>query len=369
MILYPENVGSTVLGAWYSDETDVYVLEFFGPDGLNGTNASLGGLEVSSTHYLTVGNSTKQTVLTGEIRNIYISATSREDFSEAGTAITWVTAYPDDSGVEVSTPFLVKLGDDSFLILWTEGEELCYVFADGTGKVTSQTYRTAGQLSDCQPIVSDGKVVWYVTRWSGELTFYALDLAAPGTVTTASAATVELEVSANPFTDVQEGAYYYDAVLWAVGNGITTGKTETTFDPKGECTRKQVVTFLWRAAGEPEPTVENPFTDIPEGKYYTDAVLWAYENGITTGTSATEFSPEATCTRKQIATFLYRYFGQPEVSGVENPFTDVKSDRFENAILWAYSQGITTGKTETTFQPEATCTRNQIVAFLYRAMA
>ncbi len=174
----------------------------------------------------------------------------------------------------------------------------------------------------------------------------------------------------NPFTDVNTGHYFYNAVLWAVDNGITSGTTETTFSPFLTAERCQVVTFLWRAAGCPEPTsTENPFTDVNEGDYFYTAVLWAVENGITTGTSATTFSPYATCERCQVVTFLYRYFDEPEVTTTSNPFTDVDTDDyFYNAVLWAVDNGITTGTSDTTFGPFVTCERCMVVTFLYRAL-
>ena len=172
------------------------------------------------------------------------------------------------------------------------------------------------------------------------------------------------------FTDVAEGKYYFDAVNWAVAQGVTNGTGDgTTFSPANGCSRKEVVTFLWRAAGKPNATVENPFTDIPEGKYYTEAVLWAYENGITTGKTATTFKPDDTCTRAQIVTFLYRYNNSPAIETTENPFPDVTKGTFFNAILWAYENGITKGNAEGNFQPNKTCTRGDIVTFLYRNLA
>ena len=171
------------------------------------------------------------------------------------------------------------------------------------------------------------------------------------------------------FRDIPEGKYYTQPALWAYYEGITTGTGDgTTFSPDNPCTRKQIVTFLWRAAGEPEPaSMENPFTDVKHDRF-EKAILWAYYEGITKGTSATEFSPEKPCTRKQIVTFLWRWAGQPNPASDKNPFTDVKNDQFRNAILWAYYEGITTGKTATTFLPEDVCIRGQIVTFLYRAM-
>ena len=169
------------------------------------------------------------------------------------------------------------------------------------------------------------------------------------------------------FTDVADKAYYRDAVEWAVDNGITKGTTATTFSPNATCTRAQAVTFLWRAAGSPEPETRTmPFTDIPVGSYYYDAVLWAVENGITKGTSDTTFSPNMTCTRAQIVAFLWRSEKSP-AAGTANPFADVKSTAYyADAVLWAVKENITKGTTNTTFSPDADCTRAQIVTFLYR---
>ena len=172
----------------------------------------------------------------------------------------------------------------------------------------------------------------------------------------------------NPFEDVFEEDYYYDPVLWAVNEGITNGMDATHFAPEGTCTRAQIVTFLWRANGSPTAGGTNPFTDVPDDAWYTNAVLWAVENGITTGTSATTFSPDAGCTRGQVATFLWRSQGQPSVNG-ENIFADIAPGAYYyDAVLWAVANGITNGMGEGLFAPDATCTRGQIVTFLYRAM-
>ena len=169
------------------------------------------------------------------------------------------------------------------------------------------------------------------------------------------------------FVDVATGSYYEDAVDWAVENGITKGTDDTHFSPDGICTRAQAVTFLWRAAGSPKPeTRAMPFTDVPVGSYYYDAVLWAVENGITKGTSDTTFSPNMTCTRAQIVAFLWRSEKSP-AAGTTNPFADVKSDAYyADAVLWAVKENITKGTTSTTFSPNADCTRAQIVTFLWR---
>ena len=145
---------------------------------------------------------------------------------------------------------------------------------------------------------------------------------------------------------------------------------DNRFEPQTTCTRGQIVTFLWRAKGEPEPSSNyNPFRDVSESDYYYKAVLWAVENGITTGTSATTFAPNAGCTRAQVATFLWRAEGKPS-SSAANPFTDVNTSAYYGtAVLWAVENGITDGIGNNQFAPDMTCTRGQIVTFLYRAMA
>lgn len=191
----------------------------------------------------------------------------------------------------------------------------------------------------------------------------------PSGKVTVEAAFAEIEVFENPFVDVADGVYYYDAVLWAAENGITGGTSATTFSPSAACTRAQTVTFLWRAAGSPEPETTNmPFTDVVEGSYYYDAVLWAVENGITSGTSATTFSPDATVTRAQNVTFLWRWAESPAAEQASS-FADVAADAYyHDAVAWAAEEGITSGTSATTFSPNDPCLRSQIVTFLYRYM-
>ena len=188
----------------------------------------------------------------------------------------------------------------------------------------------------------------------------------PGSKVTVSAEFVE-EQAASIFADVPADAYYAKAVEWAVKNGITNGKDNGLFGSNDPCTRGQIVTFLWRAAGSPKPeTRAMPFTDVPVGSYYYDAVLWAVENGITKGTSDTTFSPNMTCSRAQIVAFLWRSEKSP-AAGTANPFADVKSTAYyAGAVLWAVKENITKGTTNTTFSPDADCTRAQIVTFLWR---
>lgn len=200
-----------------------------------------------------------------------------------------------------------------------------------------------------------------LTEKNGKYTFKM-----PSGKVTIKASFVE-EASEQIFKDVPANAYYYEAVKWAQEKGITGGIGNGLFGPNDPCTRAQIVTFLWRAAGSPEPeTRAMPFTDIPVGSYYYDAVLWAVENDITKGTSDTTFSPNMTCTRAQIVAFLWRSEKSP-AAGTANPFADVKSTAYyADAVLWAAKEDITKGTTNTTFSPGADCTRAQIVTFLWR---
>ena len=172
----------------------------------------------------------------------------------------------------------------------------------------------------------------------------------------------------NPFFDLNEYHFFYDSVLWAVEEGITSGLTPTQFGPFEECNRAQVVTFLWRYAGSPEPeTAVNPFIDVPAREWYAKAVLWAVENGITNGISATEFGPGQPCNRAQVVTFLWRYLGEPESKLTEHPFTDVPArEWYAKAVLWAVENGITNGADATHFNPNGKCQRAQVVTFLHR---
>ena len=162
----------------------------------------------------------------------------------------------------------------------------------------------------------------------------------------------------------------HDPIDWAVVNGITSGTSDTTFSPNMTCTRAQIVTFLWRAAGSPEPTTTNhPFADVNPDKYYFKPVLWAAETGITSGASDSTFSPNESCTRAQVVSFLWRFAGCPEPTAATNPFADVPSGKyFTKAVLWAAENGITAGTDNSTFSPDRACTRAQIVTFLYRSL-
>ena len=206
----------------------------------------------------------------------------------------------------------------------------------------------------------DGKKLELTDKGNGQYTFTMPS----GKVEVAAEFVKEVEVS--PFADVATDAYYYDAVKWAVNKGVTNGVSETLFGPDQACTRAQIVTFLWRAAGSPEPKSGSSFADVATDAYYAKAVAWAVENGITKGTSETTFHPDETCTRAQGVTFLYRALGK--LAAAQAGFTDVAADSYyADAVNWAAENGVTKGISETLFGPDGSCTRAQIVTFLYRA--
>jgi hypothetical protein len=216
-------------------------------------------------------------------------------------------------------------------------------------------------LETLTAIDSKGKEIQLTDKGEGKYTFTM-----PAGKVEVKATFMEDNSMLNFFYDVPNGAYFYEAVKWAVKNGITTGVGNDLFAPEQPCTRAQIVTFLWRAAGSPEPKTASSFTDVPASAYYAKAVAWAVENGITNGMTATTFAPDATCTRGQSVTFLYRAL-KGTASGSTN-FTDVKSDAFyADAISWAVANNVTNGTSNTTFSPNADCTRAEIVTFLYRA--
>ena len=216
-------------------------------------------------------------------------------------------------------------------------------------------------LETLTAIDSKGKEIQLTDKGDGKYTFTM-----PAGKVEVKATFMEDNSMLNFFYDVPNGAYFYEAVKWAVKNGITTGVGNDLFAPEQPCTRAQIVTFLWRAAGSPEPKTASSFTDVPANAYYAKAVAWAVENGITNGMTATTFAPDATCTRGQSVTFLYRAL-KGTASGSAN-FTDVASDAFyADAINWAVANNVTNGTSNTTFSPNADCTRAEIVTFLYRA--
>ena len=216
-------------------------------------------------------------------------------------------------------------------------------------------------LETLTAIDSKGKEIQLTDKGEGKYTFTM-----PAGKVEVKATFMEDNSMLNFFYDVPNNAYFYEAVKWAVKNGITTGVGNDLFAPEQPCTRAQIVTFLWRAAGSPEPKTASSFTDVPTNAYYAKAVAWAVENGVTNGMTETMFAPDATCTRGQSVTFLHRAL-KGSASGSTN-FTDVASDAFyADAVNWAVANNVTNGTSATTFSPNSDCTRAEIVTFLYRA--
>ena len=234
--------------------------------------------------------------------------------------------------------------------------------SEGTEVTVKVTPDSGYALEGLTVTDKDGKTLKLTDKGSGIYTFTM----PAGKVTVEAGFRADAAEPVNPFVDVSGGSYYEDAVLWAVREGITSGTTATTFSPGASCTRAQMVTFLWRAAGSPKASGSNPFRDVSADTYYYDAVLWAVENGITSGISADAFAPDAMVTRAQTVTFLYRAAGSPAaVPG--SSFSDVRSDAYyADAVSWAVEKGITSGTAAAAFSPDADCTRAQIVTFLYR---
>ncbi|MDO4750105.1 MAG: S-layer homology domain-containing protein, partial [Eubacteriales bacterium] len=355
-----------------------------------------------------------------------IGAELAEDDVDLGTVVyrpnyvTWVatTAYEMDKGSTVYDLFVEAMNDAGLTQVGAENNYVATIYAPSgyelseftNGNRSGWMYTINGSHPGFglrQQTLRDGDVVvwhyvndyaWEVEDWSAigggqwpqestsEKNYWNGWLMAPdrvggkggalpisGSDVPDSPSDKDEEEKVDPdtgFTDVKDTDYYYDAVKWAVEKGITNGTSDTTFSPAASCTRAQMVTFLWRAAGEPKAkSTTCVFTDVDKDAYYYEALLWAIENGITNGTSDTTFSPDAVCNRGQMATFLYRSAKTPSVSG-SHDFTDVKADAYYNdAVIWAADQKITNGTSDTTFSPDADCTRGQMVTFLYRYLA
>lgn len=250
-----------------------------------------------------------------------------------------------------------------------------HLAAGGENKALQECVEKAGKLLEDKDISTQA-----VTRITAELTALLKNAgngaSKPAAAPAASAVKSAPQPAAKPaapaaakpakhFTDVEAGAYYYDAVQWAVEKGIASGTSENTFSPDDTCSRGQMITFLWRFAGSPAPRGKaNPFEDVKDGAFYHDAAVWAAEHGIASGKS---FNPDAPCTRAQVATFLYRNAGSPAVHG-GCAFTDVAKDAYyHDAVAWVAEKKITAGTSDTTFSPDTACSRGQIVTFLYRA--
>lgn len=290
------------------------------------------------------------------------NATNAEiSFTMPGNDVTLTTNYRTSSSSSSSRP--------SYPITTPDKTENGSVNISSTSAkrgsiVTITVTPDAGYVLDELTVTDkDGKELSLTKKSDTEYTF----VMPAGKVEITPSFVKQAEEPSRVFVDVKTGDYFYDAVLWAVEKGITNGTSAETFSPEDPCTRAQIVTFLWRAAGSPVVNYAMDLSDVAGDAYYAEAVRWALSEGITTGTSADQFSPDATCTREQAVTFLYRAAGSPAVSG-ESAFEDVGADAYyARAVAWAAQNGVTNGISQTLFGTGSDCTRAQIVTFLYRA--
>ena len=271
---------------------------------------------------------------------------------------TIAMTYRKSSGGDDSDPtYAIEVGEDIRNGTVTANRR----YAERGDTVTITVKPDDGfKLDDLTVTDKNGKELKLTDKGNGKYTFTM-----PAGKVEINAAFVK-EVETSPFSDVSTSAYYYEAVKWAQEKGITGGIGNGLFGPNQPCTRAQIVTFLWRAAGSPEPKAMSSFADVSTDAYYAKAVAWAVENGITTGTGDGKFSPDATCTRAQSVTFLFRAIGKLVDSKAE--FSDVLTDSYyANAVAWAVENGVTNGIGDGLFGPDNSCTRAQIVTFLFRA--
>ena len=310
-----------------------------------------------------------KTLVTGDYEyTSELAVTNNVKMFKVESASLYTVGGPNSNGYK--STLILTMGSDSFDRAYVgkgssiaEGTETIAIGEDRVFEIPVRWITTAGDPDTLvsyigKPVImsfhSVNKDAWY------DRLFTISDEA--GTLVIDEAPAIE-------FTDVKDTDFFYDAVMWAVAKKVTTGKTDTTFDPNGDCTRAQFVTFLWRASGSPEPTLtENPFTDVKESAYYYKAVLWAVEKGITKGKTDTTFDPDGNVTRGQAVTFQWRAAGEP-ASSAQSSFTDIKDGAYYyTAVLWAVENGITKGKSDTSFDPDGNCTRGQVVTFLYRQL-
>lgn len=354
---------NTDFGTWNCDVSAVETIEYaLTNKHYNYTGATLGGFEVSETSVLTAGSSTPQDG-TSDYYNIYITATSKDNFTESGTVFKWITNYTNSSQ-QVGNPQLVEINKNAYLLMWTESRNvLKYVLLDGAGNLLSDIKSKSGSLSDCQPIYDPNtkRVVWYVTD-GRMLAFCAIDT----------------KTLVWPFTDVEvrTGNWQYESIKFVSDNNIMTGVDEDSFDPDASLTRGMFATVLYRMAGSPVVNSQNPFKDVYPGKWYTNAVVWAYENGIVSGfDGGTRFGVNENITREQIAKMLKVYadrcgYNTQDRAGLES-FADAKnvSGWAAEYMQWAVGCGMISGVKEDGvyyLNPKGDAQRDECAAMLTR---
>ena len=314
------------------------------------------GYEIESVQWQASGDTSWKNVTTYDgvgvsftmpAANVYFKV----DVKEAQPRVSTVS-LPDATVGEYYYAKVEASGGYQPLYMWEEMQKSC------PGLIVSGYHERFMSLYGTPKEAGTYSIVVKVSNYSGLTDVKIFDLK------------VNPAIESNPFVDVSGSDYFYEPVLWAVKKGITNGTDDTHFSPNSTCTRGQVVTFLWRAAGSPAPSsTTNPFTDVNASDYYYNAVLWAVGKNITKGISDTTFGPNDGCTRGQVVTFLHRFENAPTPASSTNPFVDVSSSEYYyTPVLWAVGKGITNGTDATHFSPDDTCTRGQIVTFLYRDM-
>ena len=322
----------------------------------NATNKAV-NWSTSDAGVATVDNNGKVTAVSSGTATITV--TTMDGGKTASCAVT-VSRASSGSSSDHERTYAIVTEDDGNGSVTVSADEA----SAGTRITVTVKPDTGYELDELTVTDAKNKDLKLTKRSESTYTFHMAD--SKVTVEASFTRDGEAEKPGSLFDDVSANAYYADAVKWAVEQGITSGTSATTFSPDMSCTRAQIVTFLWRANGSPKADGANPFTDVSADAYYYDAVLWAVKEGITSGTSATTFAPDMTVTRGQTVTFLYRAAGAPAVTG--GSFADVAADAYyAGAVAWAVKEGVTSGTGATTFSPDAPCTRGQIVTFLYHA--
>lgn len=368
---YAAAAGETTFVGYYSSTA---VLPIKGATGDNFTGVSVGGFEVSGAAYLVAGNSIDQsTDSTSNVRNIFVTCTPKDGFPSAETTIRWLTHYTDETNGGVSTPQLVKISEEEYMLLWTTGSyidaKLNYVLLDGSGSQVSRVYTASGRLSDCKPVFINGKVTWYVTT-GGAPVFYSIDPDDPAVVN-ADPCDGGANCPSGQFRDVDASQWFHLPVDFVVKRGLMNGTTLDTFAPGSSLTRGMLVTILYRYEGAPALSRENPFGDVEPGQYYAGAVLWASENGIVNGVAPGVFNPNGVVTREQLVTILYRYAQYKNAGTLAQAdlgsFSDsgLVSEYARPAFAWTVSQGIITGS-DGCLRPQGSASRAEVAAVLQR---
>ena len=364
-LLLPYQNNATT-GYWVSTESPVYTPPILGeyPGVINPKNyVNIYSMVATPETYLIIGTDMQEH---SSKQGVYVWVYDKE----TKTVRSRILLSKQSDFVDCDQAYLVKMDDDNIIAVWNSRLDngVMYCRINRNGERQSRYYLAPGRdLTSCEPIVVDDHLIWY--KGSGDLD-YEPDSGNPVDPPDDTDPTVPVEPPKpyqNPFTDVKDTSYYADAVRWAVENGVTAGTSADHFSPSEACTRSQIVTFLWRAAGSPEPENSNiAFTDVKNSAYYAKAVAWAVENNITNGTSNTHFSPNAKCTRAQIVTFLWRYAGSPDTT-FKNPFEDIDPTAYYyRAVAWAVKNEVTAGVSTVRFGPNENCTRSQAVTFLWR---